>query len=55
VIGDVRAGSALRGIPETHLEFHDVAIHKSMLVVPPGGLPQHRPSSNATQVSGGGS
>ncbi|MFE6743522.1 3-sulfinopropanoyl-CoA desulfinase [Streptomyces tubercidicus] len=28
----------VRGIPETHLEFHDLMIHKSMLVVPPGGL-----------------
>jgi alkylation response protein AidB-like acyl-CoA dehydrogenase len=28
----------VRGIPETHLEFHDLKIHQSMLVVPPGGL-----------------
>jgi alkylation response protein AidB-like acyl-CoA dehydrogenase len=28
----------VRGIPETHLEFHDLVIHKSMLVVPPGGM-----------------
>jgi len=28
----------VRGIPETHLEFHELEIHKSMLVVPPGGL-----------------
>jgi 3-sulfinopropanoyl-CoA desulfinase len=28
----------VRGIPETHLEFHDLKIHKSMLVMPPGGL-----------------
>jgi alkylation response protein AidB-like acyl-CoA dehydrogenase len=28
----------VRGLPETHLAFHDLEIHKSMLVVPPGGL-----------------
>ena len=28
----------VRGIPETYLEFNDLQIHKSMLVVPPGGL-----------------
>jgi len=28
----------VRGIHETHLEFHDLKIHKSMLVIPPGGL-----------------
>lgn len=28
----------VRGIPETHVEFHDLAIHRSMLLMPPGGL-----------------
>jgi alkylation response protein AidB-like acyl-CoA dehydrogenase len=28
----------VRGIPETYLEFNDLQIHKSMLVVPPSGL-----------------
>ncbi|MBK0114078.1 MULTISPECIES: 3-sulfinopropanoyl-CoA desulfinase [unclassified Delftia] len=28
----------VRGIPETHVHFKDLQIHKSMLVVPPGGL-----------------
>lgn len=28
----------VRGIPETHLEFHDLKVHKSMLLAPPGGL-----------------
>ncbi len=28
----------VRGIPETYLEFRDLQIHRSMLVVPPGGL-----------------
>ncbi|SOE06204.1 Acyl-CoA dehydrogenase [Variovorax sp. YR752] len=28
----------VRGIPETYLEFNDLCVHKSMLVVPPGGL-----------------
>jgi alkylation response protein AidB-like acyl-CoA dehydrogenase len=38
VIGQRLYAMGVRGIPETHLEFHDLAIHKSMLVVPPGGL-----------------
>src|SRR5689334_17304984 len=38
VIGKRLQAMGVRGIPETHLEFHDLAIHKSMLVVPPGGL-----------------
>jgi alkylation response protein AidB-like acyl-CoA dehydrogenase len=28
----------VRGIPETHLEFNDLRIHKSMLLMPPNGL-----------------
>ncbi|HEY9274180.1 3-sulfinopropanoyl-CoA desulfinase [Achromobacter sp.] len=28
----------VRGIPETYLRFHDLKVHKSMLVVPPEGL-----------------
>lgn len=38
VIGRRLYAMGVRGIPETHLEFHDLKIHKSMLVVPPGGL-----------------
>jgi alkylation response protein AidB-like acyl-CoA dehydrogenase len=38
VVGERLYAMGVRGIPETHLEFHDLAIHKSMLVVPPGGL-----------------
>ena len=32
------AAMGVRGIPETHLEFHDLCIDESMLVIPPGGL-----------------
>lgn len=28
----------VRGIPETHLEFRDLRVHKSMLLMPPQGL-----------------
>jgi alkylation response protein AidB-like acyl-CoA dehydrogenase len=28
----------VRGIPETHLQFNDLRIHKSMLLMPPNGL-----------------
>jgi len=38
VVGRRLYAMGVRGIPETHLEFHDLSIHKSMLVVPPGGL-----------------
>jgi alkylation response protein AidB-like acyl-CoA dehydrogenase len=38
VVGQRLYAMGVRGIPETHLEFHDLAIHRSMLVVPPGGL-----------------
>jgi alkylation response protein AidB-like acyl-CoA dehydrogenase len=38
VLGRRLYAMGVRGIPETHLEFHDLVIHKSMLVVPPGGL-----------------
>jgi alkylation response protein AidB-like acyl-CoA dehydrogenase len=38
VIGKRTLAMGVRGIPETHIEFHDLKIHKSMLVVPPGGL-----------------
>jgi alkylation response protein AidB-like acyl-CoA dehydrogenase len=38
VVGKRLYAMGVRGIPETHLEFHDLAIHRSMLVVPPGGL-----------------
>ncbi len=38
VVGRRLYAMGVRGIPETHLEFHDLPIHKSMLVVPPGGL-----------------
>lgn len=38
VIGRRLYAMGVRGIPETHVEFHDLKVHKSMLVVPPGGL-----------------
>ena len=38
VVGKRTLAMGVRGIPETHLEFHDLKIHKSMLIVPPGGL-----------------
>ena len=38
VIGKRTLAMGVRGIPETHIELHDLKIHKSMLVVPPGGL-----------------
>ncbi|RCW68590.1 3-sulfinopropanoyl-CoA desulfinase [Pseudorhodoferax soli] len=38
VIGRRLYAMGVRGIPETHMEFRDLKIHKSMLVVPPGGL-----------------
>lgn len=38
VVGKRLYAMGVRGIPETHLEFHDLEIHKSMLVVPPGGM-----------------
>jgi len=38
VIGRRLYAMGVRGIPETHIEFHDLQIHKSMLVMPPGGL-----------------
>ncbi|TKC88453.1 acyl-CoA dehydrogenase [Trinickia terrae] len=38
VIGRRLYAMGVRGIPETHIEFRDLELHKSMLVVPPGGL-----------------
>ena len=38
VVGRRLYAMGVRGIPETHLEFRDLQVHKSMLVVPPGGL-----------------
>ena len=38
VVGRRLYAMGVRGIPETHLEFHDLKIHRSMLVIPPGGL-----------------
>ena len=38
VIGRRLHAMGVRGIPETHLEFRDLLVHKSMMVVPPGGL-----------------
>jgi alkylation response protein AidB-like acyl-CoA dehydrogenase len=38
VVGRRLFAMGVRGIPETHLEFHDLRIHRSMLLVPPGGL-----------------
>ncbi|WPH23079.1 3-sulfinopropanoyl-CoA desulfinase [Variovorax paradoxus] len=38
VVGRRLYAMGVRGIPETHLEFHDLKVHKSMLVALPGGL-----------------
>lgn len=38
VVGDRILAMGVRGIPETHLAFHDLEIHKSMLLMPAGGL-----------------
>jgi alkylation response protein AidB-like acyl-CoA dehydrogenase len=38
VVGRRLYAMGVRGIPETHLEFRDLKIHKSMLVALPGGL-----------------
>lgn len=38
VVGRRLYAMGVRGIPETHLEFHDLKIHQSMLVALPGGL-----------------
>lgn len=38
VIGSRLYAMGVRGIPETHMAFHDLKIHQSMLLVPPGGL-----------------
>jgi alkylation response protein AidB-like acyl-CoA dehydrogenase len=38
VVGRRLYAMGVRGIPETYLEFRDLAVHKSMMVVPPGGL-----------------
>lgn len=37
VIGRRLPAMGVRGIPETHLEFHDLLVHKSMMLVPPEG------------------
>ncbi len=38
VVGRRLYAMGVRGIPETHLEFRDLKIHKSMMVSLPGGL-----------------
>lgn len=38
IIGRRLYAMGVRGIPETHLEFRDLEIHKSMLLMLPGGL-----------------
>jgi alkylation response protein AidB-like acyl-CoA dehydrogenase len=38
VVGRRLYAMGVRGIPETHLEFHDLPIHQSMMVALPGGL-----------------
>ncbi|GAD24540.1 3-sulfinopropanoyl-CoA desulfinase [Acidovorax sp. MR-S7] len=38
VIGRRLYAMGVRGIPETHIEFRDLKIHKSMMVALPGGL-----------------
>lgn len=38
VVGKRIFAMGVRGIPETHLEFRDLRVHKSMLLMPPQGL-----------------
>ena len=38
VVGKRIYAMGIRGIPETYLAFHDVKVHKSMLLMPAGGL-----------------
>ncbi|KHK50124.1 acyl-CoA dehydrogenase [Ralstonia sp. A12] len=38
VVGRRLYAMGVRGIPETHLEFRDLKVHRSMLLMPPGGL-----------------
>lgn len=38
VVGERLHAMGVRGIPETRLHFEELAVHESMLVVPPGGL-----------------
>ena len=38
VVGKRLYAMGVRGIPETHLEFRDLEIHTSMLLIPPDGL-----------------
>ncbi|HEY0993567.1 MAG TPA: 3-sulfinopropanoyl-CoA desulfinase [Kofleriaceae bacterium] len=38
VVGERLYAMGVRGIPETHLEFRDLEIHTSMLLIPPDGL-----------------
>lgn len=38
IVGEREPAMGVRGIPETYLHFKDLAIHESMLVVPPQGL-----------------
>lgn len=38
VVGRRLYAMGVRGIPETHLEFRDLKVHKSMLIALPGGL-----------------
>ena len=38
VVGRRLYAMGVRGIPETHLEFHDLKVRKSMLLMPPDGL-----------------
>jgi 3-sulfinopropanoyl-CoA desulfinase len=38
VIGRRLYAMGIRGIPETHVEFRDLQVHKSMMLMPPNGL-----------------
>lgn len=38
VIGERSYAMGVRGIPETRIEFNDLRVHKSMMVVPPEGI-----------------
>nr|WP_254624739.1 3-sulfinopropanoyl-CoA desulfinase [Burkholderia diffusa] len=38
VIGKRSLAMGVRGIPETHIAFRDLKVHKSMMLVPPEGL-----------------
>ncbi|MCC7041808.1 MAG: acyl-CoA dehydrogenase family protein [Burkholderiales bacterium] len=56
-VADRTLAMGVRGIPETHLHFDDLMVHKSMMVVAPGGIRRGFPSLmrayNAQRVGAG--